>query len=520
MALVRFYNLVLEQIGGDTDFEGRYDQHRLLHAGKVNDSLKAEAPEKSELAFRRYAKAKELFERKVPRVLSKNGIIVGFDFELRSGHLVVSQDPLLEWQLRVRSEQNWGTSAQQVGTTLAEIATYSVFYSDDETILDSVPVWPEDRKGDAKLVGGFSTLVRELTKGLNVRLNAAVSSISLEDAVAVHTVSGATYQGAAVIVTVPLGVLQQKLRFQPPLPKDWYASLQRLQMGDVAKLFIKFKGGLSPISSDTYLLSQVVSHTSRNLLYYCIREVSASMMSPSVTLTCLLSGPSFEEAMQLKQTGKEALLNRVVAELSQMYPQMQPSAVSAVQMRSFSWNPFVLGSWTSGKVGSSSQDFSIFEPRPRLAFAGEHTCRLMYGTVQAAAVSGARSAHEVLAAGVGKLAPNSWPFFRKDLYTLCDELAPGANEHCGLSCQDQWRADLVASLFQSWRGMTKKARRCWSRLGWRPLSWAGQARKPTTSNKDWKELSFAARAAATCLGFTTQSWEASGLPCMKKKPSV
>ncbi|CAE7767905.1 PAO3 [Symbiodinium sp. CCMP2456] len=494
MALARFFNLTVEQVGGNTDFEGDHEKHRLFLAHGPNEDVKAEA-------FRRYLEAKGHFDRRVSWVIAKHRR----DLALRSAWQLIlngSFDPLFEWQLRVRSEQSWGISPEQVGTRLSEVAVYSTFYSDDAP-------------GDAKLIGGFGSLVRELAKGLNVRFNTTVTSISLEGAVSVRA-ANETHRGAAVIVAVPLPILQQKMHLQPPMSSDWNASLHRLQMGDIAKLFIKFAGGQSPEGNGTYLLSKLVSHTSRSLLYYCTWEATSTtprtVPVPPSTLICLLSGASFAEALKLKQAGKQALRSRVVEELFQMYPELQPTAVEAVQLVSFSWDPSVLGSWTSGKVGSSSRDFSIFQPAiTGMAFAGEHTCRLMYGTAQAAIVSGARAAHEVLAGRLGGTIGSTWPFFDKELYSLCDELAhEGRREHCGLTCPTLWAPlpEVVPSLFQDWQGMPKKARRCWSRLGWRPLSWMRQARKPASSLKKWLLLSFAEKAAATHLGFSEETWNA------------
>ncbi|CAE7322856.1 PAO4 [Symbiodinium sp. CCMP2592] len=496
MALARFFNLTVEHVGGNTDFEGDHERHRLFLAHGPNEDVKAEA-------FRQYLQAEEHFDRRVSWVIAEQRR----DLALRSAWQLIlnrSFDPLFEWQLRVRNEQSWGISAEQVGTRLSEVAVYSTFYS-------------QDAPGDAKLIGGFGSLVRELAKGLNVRYNTEVTSISLESAVSVRT-ANETYRGAAVIVAVPLTVLQQKMHLQPPMSSDWNASLHRLQMGDVAKLFIKFADGQSPEGSGTYLLSKLVSHTSRSLLYYCTWEAATSTRPSTVpapppsTLICLLSGASFSEVLKLKQAGKEALRSRVVEELLQMYPQLQSTAVEAVQLVSFSWDPSVLGSWTSGKVGSSSRDFSIFEQAiPGIAFAGEHTCRLMYGTAQAAIVSGARAAHEVLAGRLDGTIGSTWPFFDKELYSLCDELADEARkENCGFTCPTLWAPlpEVVPSLFQDWQGMPKKARRCWSRLGWRPLSWMRQARKPASSFKKWPLLSFAEKTAATCLGFSAETWNA------------
>eukprot|EP00913_Durusdinium_trenchii_P029299 g27466.t1 len=89
---------------------------------------------------------------------------------------------------------------------------------------------------------------------------------------------------------------------------------------------------------------------------------------------------------------------------------MAPGAVEDVHFVSFEEDPH---------VGSSSSDFDIFQQKNSrgLYFAGEHTCRLMYGSLQAAAVSGARAALQVISATD---LSSAWPFFQKNLSSLCD----------------------------------------------------------------------------------------------------
>jgi len=205
----------------------------------------------------------------------------------------------------------------------------------------------------------------------------------------------------------------------------------------------------------------------------------------------------------------------VVAELQEMYPSISPTDVDEVYFASFAEDPFVLGSWTSGKVGSSSSDFDIFAPKTRgLFFAGEHTCRLMYGTLQAAVVSGARAAQQAMFPAdpqVSEIQSKDWPFFDEKLYSLCDELAPSSREElCGDSCGKVWQrlAYQVPSLFQNWSGMPSATKTCWEGLGWTEHSWGGHGRLPPSSRKEWRKLHRKEQSYAACVGYRKDLWNA------------
>ncbi|CAJ1442812.1 unnamed protein product [Effrenium voratum] len=464
MALLHFYNLSYTRVGGNTDFEGDDERHHLIHHG-LNASLKAEA-------FRLFGAAHARFEREALRRLAG-----GRDVSVRHAwisataqmELSTTQAEVLAWQHRVRSEQNWAQSSEKVGLRLGESATYSQFDGQATS----------DHGGDVKPTGGFSPLLQKLAEGLDLQLRTAALRVRVlaqkeaEGPQVVVETDTKNFEGAAVIVTVPLAVLQEEIgsssspRFlDPGMP---LAAFKSLQMGQMAKLFIRFQPGGCPIGGDTYLLSKVVSFDSRALLYYCIREDDIA----SEIMICLVGGPSEREARGLSSS---ELQRRVAAELNELFPQ-QAAAVQEVQLVSFADDPYVLGSWTSGKVGSLSEDFEEFAPKTRVFFAGEHTCRLMYGTTQAAVVSGARAAFQVL----GTTVPSSdWPFFNASLYSLCDELGDQTRQElCSTSCAQQWHSYSlhVPSFFSAWEGMSQKHRGCWAKLGWTEQSWRGKRRR-------------------------------------------
>lgn len=493
MALLRFYNISTVRVGGNSEFEGDDDKHH-LHKDGINGALKTKA-------FRSFEEAKVPFQDKAARIVGRTSR----DASVRDGWAsILAPRPrweveLLEWQLRVRSEQSWAVGPERAGLRLAEMATYNEF---DAAV-------PADG-GDLQLAsGGFSRLLEKMSEGLDIRLGEEVKSIHVDETeVFAQTANQTVHKGTAIIVTASLALLQaQRIEFHPRMAQSWFETLDRLQMGHVAKIFVRFLPGLCPVGEATYLLSKVVETNSKKLLYYCIRQTEAE----AAILICLVGGPSAEAAHHTSAKG--LLHNHVVEELQDMYPSMPPTAVEQVCFASFADDPYVLGSWTSGKVGSSSTDFEIFVPKTgRLFFAGEHTCRLMYGTVQAAVVSGARAAQQVIRPGGPPLSElSTWPLFDDTLSSLCDELVPSnRQEVCSDSCDKVWQrlAYQVPSYFQNWSGIPRATKTCWEGLGWTEHCWLGHGRPPPSSRKQWKKLNFQEQKYASCVGYGKDLWNA------------
>ncbi len=91
-------------------------------------------------------------------------------------------------------------------------------------------------------VGGYRTLVETMATGVDVRLGVAVDDVSVSaGGVAVRAVDGATELGSHAVVTVPLGVLKQGTpRFNPALPADRIAAIERLGFGCYEKVALRF----------------------------------------------------------------------------------------------------------------------------------------------------------------------------------------------------------------------------------------------------------------------------------------
>ena len=95
--------------------------------------------------------------------------------------------------------------------------------------------WDMDEKfgGDDVIVsGGFQKIVEPLSDGLDIRYGHVVEKVSFDGS----GVKVATSQGVIgadrVVVTLPLGVLQQeRVQFEPQLPEAKRSSIGRLEMG-------------------------------------------------------------------------------------------------------------------------------------------------------------------------------------------------------------------------------------------------------------------------------------------------
>jgi len=118
--------------------------------------------------------------------------------------------------------------------TAADLSELSAWWGDEGA---------EIAGGEALLPGGYSQLLDQLAKGIEVRLSSPIASVTSPgdggEGVVVTLVDGTTVVGGAAIVTLPLGVLQSgAVTFDPPLPDPHTEAIARLGMGVLEKLVI------------------------------------------------------------------------------------------------------------------------------------------------------------------------------------------------------------------------------------------------------------------------------------------
>ena len=95
---------------------------------------------------------------------------------------------------------------------------------------------------DAVVVGGYLRVVEQLADGFPIRFRAAVEAVAWgEDGVTLSLQDHEVVEADAVVVTIPLGALQAfPLDFDPPLPDDKQNAIDRLGMGTLDKVVLRF----------------------------------------------------------------------------------------------------------------------------------------------------------------------------------------------------------------------------------------------------------------------------------------
>ena len=120
----------------------------------------------------------------------------------------------------------------------APVAEHSSWYSEAGADAGAGADPGEDRI----VLGGFATLLTDLSEGIDVLASSVVTRIAYNDSGAsLRLGNGESLSAARVIVTVPLGVLKTKvMEFDPPLPFAHRGAIAALGVGTLDKVWLQF----------------------------------------------------------------------------------------------------------------------------------------------------------------------------------------------------------------------------------------------------------------------------------------
>ncbi len=94
---------------------------------------------------------------------------------------------------------------------------------------------------DVIFPGGFLKIFETLVEGYDIKYETIVKKIDVESKAVNITTNRASYVADAVLVTVPLGVLKSgDIQFNPPLDAKRQDSIEKLGMGLLNKVYLKF----------------------------------------------------------------------------------------------------------------------------------------------------------------------------------------------------------------------------------------------------------------------------------------
>jgi lysine-specific histone demethylase 1 len=269
--------------------------------------------------------------------------------------------------------------------------------------------------------------------------------------------STVTYQAAACICTLPLGVLKGRQEqeqdptpplFEPPLPPSKRQAIQRISVGLLDKIVLQFATPFwEEEAEEAEAEAAATSCRGVDFFYGFAGGFPASICNPahgkgligtlngarvhgSPEAPFLVSYVAERKADYLASLPDEEVVAFMRAYLHTLFPHLpdipRPLAMTRTRWRE---DPHARGSYTFFAVGAPLQDLEVMaEPvgapssetgvagtlpsssaGPRLFWAGEHTSREHFATVHGALKSGLRAAAEVLGAMKGSSSAGSSP---------------------------------------------------------------------------------------------------------------
>jgi len=241
------------------------------------------------------------------------------------------------------------------------------------------------RGPDALLPGGYDRLAHHLGRGLDIRLNQPVRAVLDQPrGVRLQLSSGPDVICRAVIVTAPLGVLKAgDIRFDPPLSGRHQQAIDRLGMGLLNKVVLRFERAFWPPDVDWIGLMGE-------------RFDSWASLVSATGVPVLMGFQAGRAAEHLEALTDARVAALALQDLRAVFGSTGPAQAQVTRWRQ---NPWSRGSYSTLPPGASPQDrAALAQPdwAGRLIFAGEAASTDHPSTVHGAFGSGAHAAQMIL----------------------------------------------------------------------------------------------------------------------------
>lgn len=241
-----------------------------------------------------------------------------------------------------------------------------------------------------RVAEGYDALPGFLARGLDVAHGFDVARIEWSAAgVRVVSRDGRERAARAAVCTLPVGVLKsERVEFVPALPARKRAALQRIVMGPVVKILLRFRTPFWPRWLST-LACGVGPVTLYWNVFHAVRD------GPPPVLVAYATGP---RAARLSAMSEAEAARIAIDDLARLNRRADPHALLESYRRiDWSSDPFALGGYTfllPGGVGAREELAAA--DTGALFWAGAATATgTIADSVQAAYVSGQRAAAEV-----------------------------------------------------------------------------------------------------------------------------
>lgn len=272
------------------------------------------------------------------------------------------------------------------------------FYIQQETALeygadpDHLSLWEWDQDevfsgNDVVFPKGYIQIANGLAAGLDIRLKVKVTGISYSvNGVEVETSSG-MFAADKAILTFPLGVLKQAVvKFDPPLPVWKQIAIDRLDMGVLNKVYLKFPQLFWDEEIET------ISYLGESIGEWC----DWLSFVPYTGEPVLMAFHGGVKGFAIEGLSDDEIIAGAMKTLRVIYGEHIPEPAGVLITR-WGRDPFSFGAYSHIPPYASGDDLdALFEPVDDvLFFAGEATNRKYPATVHGAYLSGLNAAGKI-----------------------------------------------------------------------------------------------------------------------------
>ncbi|CAO4155776.1 Pseudooxynicotine oxidase [Methylorubrum aminovorans] len=255
--------------------------------------------------------------------------------------------------------------------------------------LDEVSLhdWPSLEYGDNFFVaGGYGAYLARLALGLPIRLGCPVEGLDWSGrGVRAHLADGGQIAARAAIVTVPVPVLREAFRFEPPLPDRAREAIGGFLSGIYEHVVLHWPS--APFRGRDRLASVVGGHSKPPGMLTRIDGAPFHYFELDTALTRAL------DAVGAGPDGARRLARAVLAE---HFGRGALADLAIPAVTAWRHDPWSRGSWAVVPPGHAAARTTLQEPvGERIWFAGEANSRAQWGTAGGAFEEGLRAADRV-----------------------------------------------------------------------------------------------------------------------------
>jgi len=279
-----------------------------------------------------------------------------------------SQRQMLDYAIASEIEHEYAANCREL----------SCYYWDEGEVFEG---------DDCLLPEGYDQLVQHLAEGLDIRLETVVKQVDYSTDGVQIVCDRDSLSCNHVVITLPLGVLKAgSVTFSPALPKPKQKAIQRLGMGSLNKLVLRFPKVFWEKKAE--VLGYIPLAKGEWVEFYNLYPVTKQPI-----LVGLNAG---RYGRKLETLSDEETIAAAMQTLRTIYGKAVPDPVDALVTR---WNadPFAQGAYSFIAKNATPEDYdTLAQPvGDRLFFAGEATSRQYASTVHGALLSGWREADRI-----------------------------------------------------------------------------------------------------------------------------